>query len=343
MQVIIGVDPHKATHTAVALSDGEDELARKKVRATRVQVHQLLGWAEPFPTRRWAIEGADGLGFLLAQQLVAAGEHVVNVPATLAARTRLLGTGRSNKNDPNDALSVAVTALRTRGLRRVEPVGHSEVLRLLAKRNTDLGDQRCRLVSRLHALLVELAPGGIAKEINASDVDAFLAQITPATPVEQLRYDLAGELLDDIRRLDTQLKASHKRVRVAVQASATTVTDLFGVGPIIAAMLIGYSGDIGRFRNRDHYAAYNGTAPVEFSSGGRIVHRLSQRGNRKLNHAIHMAAICQLRQPHCEGRAYFERRVADGKTNKEAIRSLKRHISNAVYRQLATDARRAPR
>jgi transposase len=103
------------------------------------------------------------------------------------------------------------------------------------------------------------------------------------------------------------------------------------------------AGDVTRFANRDHYAAYNDTAPVEFSSGGRVVHRLSERGNRKLNHAIHMAAICQLRQPHCDGRAYFERKVAEGKTNKEAIRSLKRNISNAVYRRLLADARRARR
>jgi transposase len=108
-------------------------------------------------------------------------------------------------------------------------------------------------------------------------------------------------------------------------------------------MLIGYTGDISRFANRNSYAAYNGTAPVEFSSGGRTVHRLSERGNRQLNHAIHMAAICQLRQPHSDGRAYFERRVKEGKTNKEAIRALKRQISNAVYRQLVVDARRASR
>ena len=341
MHVIIGVDPHKATHTAVAVGEREDELARVAVRASRVQTERLLTWAQAFPSRTWAIEGADGMGYLLSQQLVAAGEHVVDVPATLAARIRVLGTGRSSKTDPNDALSVAITALRHHSLREVQPVGHSEVLRLLAKRNTDIGDQRCRLVSRMHSLLIELAPGGIAKEINASDVDAFLAGVTPRTPVEQIRYDLAVELLDDIRRLDEQLKASHKRIRTAVAASATTVTDLFGIGPIIAAMLIGHTGDITRFRDRDHYAAYNGTAPVEFSSGGRTVHRLSKRGNRKLNHALHMAAICQLRQPHSDGRAYVDRKVKDGKTKKEAIRALKRQISNAVYRQLLTDDRRS--
>jgi transposase len=340
MSVIIGVDPHKATHQAVAVDDHEIEIDRISVRATSNQTARLLSWAAPFEQRTWAVEGAEGLGYLLSQQLVAAGERVVNVPATLAARTRVLGAGRSNKNDPNDALSVAVTALRHDGLRRVQPVGHAEVLRLLAKRNSDIGDRRTQVVARLHALLVDLAPGGIAKEINASDVDAFLARLSPMTPVEQLRYDLAVELLAEIRTLDAQLKASHRRIRTAVAASGTTVTELFGVGPVIAAMLIGYTGDIDRFANRDHYAAYNGTAPVEFSSAGRTVHRVSKRGNRQLNHAIHMAAISQLRQPHSAGRAYVDRRVAEGKTKREAIRALKRHLSNAVYRQLVADAHR---
>jgi transposase len=192
----------------------------------------------------------------------------------------------------------------------------------------------------MHSLLAELTGGGIAKEINASDVDRFLETFSPATPVARVRYDLVVELLDDIRRLDNQLKVSHKRIRDAVRASGTSLTDLFGVGPIFAAILIGNTGDATRFHSRDHYAAYNGTAPVEFSSAGRVVHRLSRRGNRRLNHAIHMVAICQLRQPHSEGRAYFDRRVAEGKTKKEALRALKRHVSNAVYRRLLADARR---
>ena len=151
----------------------------------------------------------------------------------------------------------------------------------------------------------------------------------------------------DVRSIDflgdstpSQLKVSHKRIRDAVRSSGTSLTDLFGVGPIIAATLIGYTGDATRFRNRDHYAAYNGTAPIEHSSAGRVVHRLSRRGIRRLNHAIHMVAICQLRQPHSEGRAYFDRLVAEGKTKKEALRVPKRHVSNVVYRQLLADARR---
>jgi transposase len=339
MDVVIGVDPHKASHTAVALGDGEVELDRVEVRSGRNQLARLLAWAEPFPQRRWAIEGAEGLGFLLAQQLVAADQAVVDVPATLAARTRLLGNGRTNKNDPNDALSVAVTALRHRELRPVATAGYSELLRLLAKRHIDLSNQRTRLVARLHALATELSPGGIAKKLNSTDAAKFLAVVTPSDAVSRLRWDLIAELADDIARIEAQSKQSERRIRDAVRASGTTVTDIYGIGPVIAAMLIGNTGDIGRFANRDRYAAYNGSAPVEFSSGGRVVHRVSERGNRTLNHALHLAAMCQLRQPHSDGRAYFDRRVAEGKTNKEAIRALKRQISNTVYRHLVDDTR----
>jgi transposase len=212
------------------------------------------------------------------------------------------------------------------------------VLRLLGKRNHDIGRFRNIVVSRLHAALANLSPGGIAKELNASDAVRLLGDFNPRTAVEQTRYDLALELLDEVRRLDIQLKESHKRIKTAVQASGTTLTELYGVGPILACELIGYTGDVRRFTTRDKFASYAGVAPIELSSGGRIVHRLSRRGNRQLNHAIHMVAICQIRQTNSEGRAYFERKVAEGKTKREAIRSLKRHVANAVYRQLLVDA-----
>jgi hypothetical protein len=142
MNVVIGIDPHKASHTAVAIDKDEDELSSVKIRATRRQVEQLVSWAEPFEKRTWAIESAGGMGYLLAQQLVARGEVVVDVPATLAARIRVLASERSNKNDPNDAHSIAVAALRAPRLRAVEEANHFEVLRLLAKRNIDIGNQR---------------------------------------------------------------------------------------------------------------------------------------------------------------------------------------------------------
>ena len=340
MTVIIGIDPHKASHTAVAIGCDERQLAEIRVWATCQQTARLLAWAEPLGERTWAVESAGGLGYLLSQQLVRAGEQVLDVPATLASRVRVLGTGRSDKNDPNDALSVAIAALRSPGLRSVEPANHGEVLRLLAKRNNEIGRLRNIVVSRLHAALANLSPGGISKELNASDAVRLLGDFDPTTPVEQTRYDLALELLDDVKRLDAQLKESHKRIKTAVKASGTTLTELYGVGPILACALIGRTGNVRRFTTRDQFASYAGVAPIEHSSGGRIVHRLSRRGNRQLNHAIHLVAICQIRQTNSEGRIYFERKVAEGKTKREAIRSLKRHISNAAYRQLLIDSQK---
>ena len=202
MKVMIGIDPHKASHTAVAIGRDEDQIASVKVRATSRQVEQLLRWAEPFEKRTWAIESVGGLGYLLAQQLVAQGEEVLDVPATLASRIRVLATGRSNKNDPNDAHSIAIAALRAPALRSVEPADHGEVLRLLSKRNSDLGRQRSRVICRLHSLFAELSPGGIAKEMYVSDAEALLAKVKPESPAQQMRFDLVLELLDDVRRLD---------------------------------------------------------------------------------------------------------------------------------------------
>lgn len=341
MNVVIGVDPHKGSHTAVAIDRDEVMLDRVQVQATDRQVAQLLGWAAGFDDRTWAVESAGGLGYLLAQQLVNAGERVLDVPATLAARVRLLGTGRSNKNDPNDAYSVAVAALRAPQLASVVWAEHAAVLRLLAKRNGDLGRARNRTACRLHALLTELVAGGIPSEINATKAQRLLAGVHPQTPVEVARRDLALEHLDDLRRLDSQMRASKQRIAEAVRASATSLMDLFGVGPVVSAMVIGYTGDIHRFRNRDHFAAYTGTAPIEVSSGGRITHRLSRRGNRQLNHAIHIVAITQIRHAHSPGRAFYDRKIAEGKTKREAVRALKRRISDALYRQLLVDATNA--
>jgi transposase len=134
------------------------------------------------------------------------------------------------------------------------------------------------------------------------------------------------------------LRDTTKRITAAVTASKTTVTELFGVGPIVAAIVIGDVGDVTRFRSRDAFAAYNGTAPIEVSSGRRKIYRLSRRGNRRLNHAIHMAAVTQIRHRHSPGRAYYDRKIAQGHSGKEAIRALKRRISDAIYTRLRVDA-----
>lgn len=338
MNVIIGVDPHKTSHTAVALDGNELDLGETRVRANSTQVKRLLAWAEPFGERTWAVEGAGGCGYLLSQQLVAAGETVLNVPATLAARVRVLGTGRSNKNDPNDARSVAVAALRAPGLAAVKPADHASVLRLLAKRHHQLTSSRTRTACRLHALLTDLIPGGSAPKLKADRAQQVLDAMVLNTPVEHARQDLAREHLEDLRRLDAQIVESKKRIADAVTASGTTLTGLVGVGSIVAAMVIGHTGDVHRFKTRNHYAAYNGTAPIEVSSGDRPVHRLSRRGNRQLNHAMHLTALSQIRNPDTPGRVYYDRKIAEGKTKKNAFRALKRRVSDAVYRQLLIDA-----
>ena len=165
MTVLIGVDPHKGSHTAVAIDRDESVIDELRVTATVGQVDELVGWAKPLGARTWAVESAGGLGYLLSQQLVAAGETVLDVPATLAARVRVLGTGRSDKNDPNDARSVAIAALRAPTLAQVRAEDHVSVLRLLAKRHGDLGRARNRTACRLHAIIAELVAGGIDKEL----------------------------------------------------------------------------------------------------------------------------------------------------------------------------------
>lgn len=336
--VLIGIDPHKGSHTAVVVDDDEHELGRLTVRADRRQLERMLTFAAPFGERTWAIESAGGLGYLLAQQLVNAGEDVIDVPPTLSARVRLLGSGRGSKNDPNDALSTAIAALRDPHLRIVVAEDHAMVLRMLADRYQDLTRLRTQAICRLHALLAALVPGGVQKRLSANAAAAFLRRVRPVTAVEVERKNLALELVADIRRLDRMAKTVKARTKVAVAASGTSVISVHGVGPIVAATLIGHAGDITRFPSADHFASYNGTAPIEASSGRKVRHRLNPRGNRQLNHALHVAAVVQTRHD-TAGRAYYQRKLAEGKTSKEAYRALKRRISDAVYKQLRNDRR----
>ena len=159
--------------------------------------------------------------------------------------------------------------------------------------------------------------------------------------MDAARWELAAELTEDLRGVDTRIRETRKNAAAAVATAGTGLTGLFGAGPVIAATVIGDVRHVSRFPNRDHFAAYNGTAPIEVSSGGREVCRLSRRGNRRLNHAIHMAAVTQIRYRHTKGRACYDKKLAEGKTPKEALRALKRQISDAIVSCLQEDARRA--
>jgi transposase len=335
----IGIDPHKASHTAAVLDAREQLVSEVRVRADRSQRDRLLAFASGFEPRCWAIEGATGTGALLAQQLVAVGETVLDVPPSLSARVRLLDDAASDKTDAHDARSAAVVALRHSKLRMVGLEDHSAVLRLLAKRHHDLVAHRTRAICRLHTVLCLLTPGGLPRQLSAARAALELRRIRPADQVGIERRRLAVELLTEVRAADRDLVALKARVTSAVDASSTTVTDVVGVGPIMAAYLIGYSGDIRRFPTAGHYARYNASAPIEASSGPKARHRLNPRGNRQLNHALHIAAVTQVRND-TPGRVYYLRKQAEGKTRKEALRALKRRISDAVYQKLLADATR---
>ena len=340
MTTMIGIDPHKATHTAVAIDRDEQVLDELRVRASSSQMGRLRAWAAQFDEPAWAVESARGLGYLLAQQLVGAGETVFDVPPVLASRVRVLGSGHSQKNDPNDARSVAIAALRSNRLTRVTTDDHAQVLRLFVKRHRDTAQLRAKQIVRLSALMCELRPGGIATKTTPRRAIELLESLPVTDEVTRTKVLIAGELLDDIARLDAILKTSKTRIETAVTASGTSMCDIVGIGPICAATIIGYTGDIERFPTKAHFATYNATAPLEASSGGRTRHRLNPRGNRTLNFAIHIAAVVQIRTGG-EGRGYYDRKIAEGKTNKEAIRALKRRISDRVYTHLVADARRA--
>ena len=267
--VMIGVDPHKGSHTAVVISAAEEPLSEVRVRASANQVKRLLAWAVPWPERTWAIEGADGTGHLPDWQLLAAGERVLDIQPKLSARVRLLAAGATSKNDPNDARSVAVAALRSPSARAAAADDHATVLRIWSKRHRDLGRLRTQLACRLHAVLCELMPGGVIRELTAGQAAQLLGSITPADAVAAARRELAVQFTRDLRGIDAQMRDTRKKLTVAVQAAGTGLTGLSGVGPVIAATVIGDVRDVSRFPSRDHFAAWNGTAPIEVSSGAR--------------------------------------------------------------------------
>jgi transposase len=253
----------------VAVNAAEQPLGELRVRASAVQAERLLGWAQAWPERAWAVEGAGGLGHLLAQQLLSAGERVLDVPPKLAARVRLLATGNVNKNDPNDARSVAVAALRSAEVREARRDDHAAVLKVWSKRYQDLGRARTQVACRLHQALCELVPGGVSERITAGRAGQILASITPAGAVEAARWELAAALTEDLRGVDARIRETRNKAAAAVRAAGTSLTGLFGVGPVIAAAVIGDVRHVSRFPNGNHFAACNGTAPIEVSSGGR--------------------------------------------------------------------------
>jgi transposase len=337
--VVIGVDPAKRTHAMAVVDQHEEQLAALQVGNDSAGYRAMLTLAKRWRNRVWAVEGAGGVGVQLAQRLVADGETVLDVPPKLSTRARIFDRGHGRKNDPTDARTVAVVALRTRGLRQVVLDDELIALRLMSERRADLVRSRTATVNHLHQLLMELIPAGAERKLTAAKAKALLATVRPRDVAGRTRRQLAVDLVDDLTALDRKLKDLDTRLRDAVEATGTTLTDIKGVGIATAAMVLGEVGDVRRFASKHHFATYNGTAPREWSSGGVDTRRLSRAGNRKLNHALHIIALSHKRYDQ-RGGEYYARKLAAGKGKKGALRCLKRRLSDVVFRTLVDDRAR---
>ena len=211
---------------------------------------------------------------------------------------------------------------------------------MLCDRREELTRLRVQTVNRLQRLLAELVPGQAKKDLTALQAKAILATVRPRDIAGKTRRRIAAEELADLVAVEAKMKKSTAELKALVKARGSRLMDLPGVGPVVAARTLADVGDIARFADRNRFASWTGTAPLDASSGEQNRHRLSRAGNRRMNHMIHIAAISQIRLD-THGRAYYRRKLAAGKTQLEALRCLKRRISDAVYRQLLADAQRA--
>jgi transposase len=332
--VIIGSDSHKRTHTMVAVDGTGRKLAERTVSTSPAGHLELLRWARRWRERTWALEDCRHLTRRLEHDLLAAGETVLRVPPKLMA-----GARRSNrepgKSDPIDALSVARAALRETDLPPARLDGLERELRLLVDYREDLVADRTGHQERLRWFLVEL---GIAEPAARSldrtvVLDRLEAELAGRT---ELVARFARDLLVRIRELTATIDALEREIRPLADQVAPSLLALTGCGHLTAAKLVGQTAGIRRFRSRAAFARHNGTAPVPVWSGNTVRHRLNRGGDRQLNVALHRIAITQL-QREGPGRDYLAKRMAAGDTKTEAIRALRRRLSDEVFRRLTTD------
>jgi transposase len=339
--MVIGVDPHKSTHTATAVDPQTNRaVASVRIQASLADYRRMLTWARQFDQRRWAVENAEGLGRHLSSWLLARGEQVVDVPSTATARVRQLSRGGGRKNDQIDAAAAACVAALQGDGRPLEAEGDTDALALLDESRMNLAQSRVRLVNQLHALLRELIAGGAPRDLSATTAATLLRHIRPAGDVERVRKQIAAGLVTQIRAVDTLLKSNAQQISELVAASGSTLTGTVGIGAITAGRLIGRTGRAGRFPSPASFANYAGAAPVEIASADKARHRLSRGGDRQLNAALHTVAITQIRTPGSRGHAYYNAKIAQGKTAREARRCLKRRLADHIWRTMITDERR---
>jgi transposase len=340
MMVTLGVDTHKKTHTVVAVDDVGAEIGSVTVAATPEGHLRLVVWAARFEQRRWAIEDCRQLSRRLEADLLAAGQHAVRVPPKLMAGTRR-SVRQVGKSDPIDALAVARAALREPDLPVARLDGESREVKLLVDYRESLLKDRTAAQNRLRWRLHELEPGydpppGTLNRYKTLDaIDELLTAHT------SIVAELAGREVARIRQLTREANQLHRDITERVTEQAPTLLEIYGCGALIAAKLIGEAADITRFKSRDAYAMWSGAAPIPVWSGHPNRFRLNRGGNRQTNAALYRIAITQLRS-HPDAKRFMTRRLSAGDSKREAIRALKRRISNAVYRAMIKDTQTAP-
>jgi transposase len=337
--VTLGVDAHKRTHTIVAADDNGAVLAERTVAATSVGHLEALRWAAQWPERRWAIEDCRHLSRRLAKELLVAGEAVLRVSPKLMAGARR-GARTRGKSDTIDALAVARAALREPDLPVAQLDGVAREVRLLVDHRDDLVAERTRVENRLRWHLHELQPGEepAPRSLNRRTTLAKLEIALAAH--EGVVARIARDLVARCRELTDAINALEREIRERVARLAPTVLAMLGCGALSAAKIVGEVGTVSRFRSRHAFAMHNGTAPIPVWSGNHERFRLNRGGNRQINCALHRIAITQMQRPG-PSQDYVTRRRAAGDTKTEAIRALRRRISDEVYRRLRADEHQA--
>lgn len=341
--IVLGLDPHKASHSACALVVATGELlGERRVCADEPGRLALLSWARGLDGRRlWAIEDCRHVSRGLERFLLLAGEQVVRVPPRLTARERRRGRPHG-KSDRVDALAAARAALAQPDLPPASLEGRERELALLVDYREQLVAERTRCANRLRWLLhelelgLEIPAGALDRRCWLERVTARLAILAPST--QQL---IAAALLTRLTELRDQIHTLERTLTALVEQLAAPLLALPGCGALTAAKLLSEIAGIQRFPNDAKLAMHAGCAPLQASSGNHHRHRLNRTGNRQLNCALHRIALTQARF-HPPARAYLERRQHEGKTRREAIRCLKRHLTRVIYNTLTAQHTRNP-
>ena len=334
---VVGIDAHKSSLCAAAVDELGRTLGVSQFPNSRRGHQELSRWVAAHGCVQIGIECSGTFGAAAARLLRSEGRVVVEVPAGLSHREARRHPAKG-KSDPSDAVAIARVVARGEGLTPSGRTQSCEDLRLLCDLHDQLNQQRTQLINRIHRDLVILAPGYESRIVSLNRATALARAMRVLHGDRSLRAELTRERVAEVRRLEGKLKQVRARLEQELRSSGTTLTALPGVGTRLAARILGEVGDVTAFRSAAAFAQFCGVAPVPASSGSTVRHRFNRGGNRKLNHVLHYMAIVQLRV-YPPARAFFDKKRAEGKSSKEAIRCLKRHLANAVYRTMVNDTR----